>query len=266
MQVWRDAYSLATLLLVAARSGAAATEPESSQLISPAEQSTAAAASTGQQAKQQAGEQDQDAPQRADLDQHLRALDLAVLMGGPRYRSAVDTALQALQALPVQALQTADAGLAEDTGQRSAKRQRTAAAASQPASDADGDGQPTPRPNALAAKQVQLPLGSFGDRGSTIAVQSAPSLEAFLLQHLVPCVPTVLSGGSLAACMFGLMHAVQSLCTCLCAVLRLCGKGRSWQHVKPISAGQALLCCQCSLGQYAAFTMLSWSSLEWHAR
>ena len=185
----------------------------------------------------------------------LHDLDMAVLMGGPRFRPAVDIALRTLQAaepharefaasqlqkpspaLPWQAQANQEAASSQPAEQPAAKRQRThpgsagaaapvhasfaallspgqqagqhsssaeasAASSQQPAGSGLGPHSSTPRASASLQQQrlvqpVQPPPGSFGAQGSRIPVQHVLSLEAFLVEHVTPGVPAVLSGDS----------------------------------------------------------------------
>ena len=208
MQAWRDAYSLATLLLVCTgcRHAAGTAAP--------------AAASSGGQATahQPCQEPGQHPEQHAAASSWLRELDLAVLMGGPRFRPAINRALQAVQAAGApqgmrqqQQQGTSARALHESAEQPAAKRRRTeqaAAEASQPQSQGDAtcEHQASGAPQACGRTAAQLdqqaaptlpvslPPGSFGTQGSRILVRQVPPLEAFLTQHLIPGVPIVLSG------------------------------------------------------------------------
>ena len=127
---------------------------------------------------------------------------MAVLMGGPRLRPAIDQALHALQQADHLHPHHQPA-----SQQPPSKRQRTQApgrASSPPAAAEDGAGGSSPQHaangaqlpdgSAPAANAMALPPGSFGPQGRRIAVQHAPALEAFLVEHLLPEEPVVLAG------------------------------------------------------------------------
>lgn len=126
---WRDAYALSTLLAAAA---------------------AAADASTRQ------------------LRWALRQLDLAAMMGGPRFRPLVDEALAA------------------------AERALAAAAPAPP---------PRPRPLGGGAAAAPLPPGALADAARRVPVVAPPSLEAFLTHYM--CAP----GGGAPVVVRGAMAA-----------------------------------------------------------
>ncbi|GBF98434.1 hypothetical protein Rsub_11079 [Raphidocelis subcapitata] len=126
---WRDAYALSTLLVAAATADG------------PIGGEAAAAA------------------HEARLEAALRQMDLAAMMGGPRFREHVDAAAAA-----------AEAALA-------AERERRAAA------DA-----PAAAPlllSQLPAPPVALPPGALADPLRILPVVEPPSLEAFMLEYML---------------------------------------------------------------------------------
>ena len=147
---WRDAYSLATLL-----AAAAAVDGDSG-----ADGAAAAAAV----------DPDDGGGARGDrLQAALRQVDLAAMMGGPRFRAAVDAAAASLEA----ALDAAADG----------------------GDDAGGAQQPPLWLDDPPEAPAPLPPGSLADPARRVPVLSPPpALEAFLMECMVPGRPAVIRG------------------------------------------------------------------------
>jgi len=170
-QAWRDAYSLSTLLVAAAAEARPLTASLGNTAATGTTTSTAASASAAA-----AGYQQQ------QLAWALKQLDLAAMMGGPRFRPAVDAATAAVE--------RALAARNPEQQQPLPAGSPTAATDPPPGPAAQPPRRPlvpllshhpTPRP-----PPVTLPPGALSDPSKTIPITQPPSLEAFMGDYMLP--------------------------------------------------------------------------------
>ena len=237
VQAWRDAYALATILSVAARALSLQAQDEPAGLQQPASQGTAEHAPSREQTSpatagvdhgQRRGSPSSDQPEalatQNPVADRLRDLDMALLMGGPRFRPGLHLALHSLQeascsrkrglespsseGLPaqrprVQAQRAPAAVEGHARHQHPSRRNQqvdldnashsgaavcTSSAQGSHAEPACADGLSN------CPAQIQLPPRSLSDPGASIPTAHVPSLEHFLTSYMQPAVPVVVTG------------------------------------------------------------------------
>lgn len=175
-QAWRDAYTLATLLV------AAAAAPGNTPL-SGGEAPVASCGSGGEQER---------------LTWVLRQLDLAAMMGGPRFRPVVDAAAAAverqLSAVAAAAAAATVAAAAAASPPTSGGPGGGGAAGTEVQGAAEAAGAGPLLLSQLPALHVPLPPGALSDAACRVPIVDPPSLETFLLEHMLA------PGGLLARC------------------------------------------------------------------
>lgn len=187
--VWRDAYSLASLLgavaavLWPATAAAAAAAPAAAELGQSQLGGTTPATAEGATAEAAAGAEaaavEAAAVEAAAVEAALRQLDLAAIMGGPLLRPAVDALIDQLQARWEQ-LYTAQEAQQLQQAQRQRQRQQG------PLPGSSGEEAPEPQGPALVAAgpAISLPPGSLGPRGTPVPLEELPSLERFWREYM----------------------------------------------------------------------------------
>jgi hypothetical protein len=131
-----------------------------------------------------------DPPAAAALEWALKQLDLAAMMGGPRFRPDVDAAAAAVEAALAAAAPLAPPA-GPGTQQQQQQQEAAAAGAAGSAGDAAGAAPPPPEPlraplfSELPAPPPALPPGALSDPARRVPVAPPPALEAFLLDYML---------------------------------------------------------------------------------
>lgn len=166
---WRDAYTLSCLLWTAAHEA-----PASSCSDGGAAGPCAAGAARPEGATASASARDSGSSSETLAGRLLRCLDMAALMGGPRFRSVLDSVIAHVQPFAV----AATAPAAEDGANLAFKRRKVGG--SKPNAVPCGAAPASVKRTLHAPARVPLPPGSVCGAGSLLQPLPAPCLEDFL--------------------------------------------------------------------------------------